>query len=61
MKNDPVSTYEYIFKDDSFTDNLLRHLADASVSTVLRFILNDNLDAIQDGIEGPEWCPRFTQ
>jgi hypothetical protein len=51
MKNDPYSTYAYIFRDSQFTDNLFAHIEDASVTSVLKMILNDNLEAIKEGIE----------
>lgn len=54
LKNDPVTTYEYLFKDEKFLQDLIRHIGDASIAGIARFLLNDNLEAIQDGLAGPE-------
>jgi hypothetical protein len=53
MKYDPFTTYMFLLKNDAFEKNLLRHFDDASIASVLRFLLNENLEVIQEGLVGP--------
>lgn len=43
--------YGYLFRDSSFTDRLMAHIEDASISSLIKSILNDNLDIIKDGLD----------
>ena len=53
MKYDPFTTYMFLLKNDAFEKDLLRHFDDASIASVLRFLLNENLEVIQEGLVGP--------
>lgn len=61
LEAEPLVTYSFLLKDDTFIRSLEKHFQDASITEVVTSLLSDNLTKIKDGMATPEQYSLLTQ